>query len=125
MRTPIAHTLAWPERFDAGVRPLDLAAVSTLSFEHPDTERFPSLDLAFEAMKVGASAPITLNAANEIAVEAFLNREIPFDRIAAVVSHVLDDIPVQEINTIEDIMGQDTRARTIARHQCEREKALQ
>lgn len=123
MRTPIAHTLAWPARIEAGVAHLDLAAAPDLSFCHPDTERFPSLNLAFEAMKVGGSAPITLNAANEIAVESFLGGGLAFDRIAAVVGDVLEDVPSQEINSIEDIMGHDGRARSIARYHCEREGA--
>jgi len=123
MRTPIAHTLAWPARIEAGVPPLDLATAPDLSFCRPDTARFPCLNLAFDAMKVGGSAPITLNAANEIAVEFFLGGALAFDRIAAVVSAVLEDVPTQKICSIEDIMGHDGRARSIARYHCEREGA--
>jgi 1-deoxy-D-xylulose-5-phosphate reductoisomerase len=123
MRTPIAHTLAWPARIEAGVAPLDLATAPDLSFCRPDTDRFPCLNLAFDAMKDGGSAPITLNAANEIAVEFFLGGGLAFDRIAAVVSAVLEDVPTQKISSIEDIMGHDGRARSIARYHCEREGA--
>jgi 1-deoxy-D-xylulose-5-phosphate reductoisomerase len=123
MRTPIAHTLAWPGRIDAGVRRLDLAAISELTFARPDTERFPCLDLAYQAMKEGGSAPITLNAANEIAVESFLGGDIGFNGIAEVVSRVLEDAPSEEVSSIEDIMGHDARARSLARYHCEREGA--
>lgn len=123
MRTPIAHTLAWPGRFDAGVKHLDLAAVGNLSFSSPDTRRFPALDLAYQAMKVGGSAPITLNAANEVAVETFLNGALRFDRIADIIRQVLDDVPSQTISSIEDIMEHDARARSIARYHCEHEGA--
>ena len=81
MRTPIAHALAWPRRIEAGVEHLNLARINDLSFEKPDLDRFPCLGLAFEAMHSGAGAPVTLNAANEVAVDAFLNRRMGFDRI--------------------------------------------
>lgn len=123
MRTPIAHTLAWPGRFNAGVRALDLAAAGNLTFTQPDTDRFPSLGLAYEAMKVGGSAPITLNAANEIAVETFLDGGIGFSRIAEVVGRALDDVPPRAISSIEDIMAHDGRARSIARYHCENEES--
>jgi 1-deoxy-D-xylulose-5-phosphate reductoisomerase len=120
MRTPIAHTLAWPGRFEAGVERLDLAAAADLSFQQPDTDRFPSLKLAYEAMKVGGNAPITLNAANEVAVEFFLDGAIGFNHIASVVSRVLDELPQQQISSIEEIMAHDGQARSIARFHCER-----
>jgi 1-deoxy-D-xylulose-5-phosphate reductoisomerase len=123
MRTPIAHTLAWPGRFDAGVRRLDLAATADLSFSLPDTDRFPSLKLAYQAMKDGGSAPIILNAANEIAVETFLGGGIGFDRIPEIVNRVLDDAPTEVISSIEEIMAHDERARSIARYHCEQEGA--
>jgi len=125
MRTPIAHTLAWPGRFEAGVRPLDLAATTDLSFSHPDTNRFPSLKLAYQAMKVGGSAPITLNAANEIAVETFLGGDLGFDRIPEIVNRVLDDLPTEAISSIEEIMAHDLSARSVARYQCEQAGARQ
>ena len=85
MRTPIAHALAWPQRIESGVERLNLAQESELSFRQPDLERFPCLDLAFEAMRVGESAPVVLNAANEIAVEAFLDERITFSAIPSLV----------------------------------------
>ncbi len=118
MRTPIAHTLAWPDRCEAGVERLDLASAGQLSFSAPDTNRFPALNLAYEAMKVGRSAPITLNAANEIAVERFLQGAIGFNRIAAIVSRVLDETPTEEIRSIEDIMQHDHRVRARALEHC-------
>jgi 1-deoxy-D-xylulose-5-phosphate reductoisomerase len=121
MRTPIAHTLAWPRRIDAGVEQLNLASAGALTFADPDTNRFPGLKLAYQAMKVGGNAPITLNAANEVAVECFLGGRITFDRIATVVSKVLDQRSFQEINSIEDIMANDERARSVAREYCQRE----
>jgi 1-deoxy-D-xylulose-5-phosphate reductoisomerase len=93
--------------------------VGNLSFSSPDTRRFPALDLAYQAMKVGGSAPITLNAANEVAVETFLNGALRFDRIADIIRQVLDDVPSQTISSIEDIMEHDARARSIARYHCE------
>lgn len=119
MRTPIAHTLAWPDRCEAGVERLDLASAGQLSFSAPDTGRFPALKLAYEAMKVGQSAPITLNAANEIAVERFLEGALGFNRIADIVSRVLDEMPTEEIRSIEDIMEHDQQVRALARKHCD------
>lgn len=121
MRTPIAHTLAWPDRIDAGVEPLDLASARDLTFFEPDTRRFPALELAFQAMKVGHNAPITLNAANEVAVESFLNGQIAFNRIAGIVSKVLDMWSVEEIGSIDDIMANDEEARSVTREICQSE----
>jgi 1-deoxy-D-xylulose-5-phosphate reductoisomerase len=78
MRTPIAHALAWPERIESGVASLDLYAVGRLDFEPPDTARFPCLRLAYEAAARGGTAPAVLNAANEVAVQSFLDRRIGF-----------------------------------------------
>ena len=89
MRTPIAHALAWPERFDSGVDPLDLVALGRLDFQAPDPARFPCLRLAFEAAHAGGSAPLVLNAANEIAVAAFLDERVDFPGIARVVEETL------------------------------------
>lgn len=121
MRTPIAHTLAWPGRIDAGVERLDLAKATDLTFMDPDTDRFPGLNLAYQAMKVGRNAPITLNAANEVAVECFLNGQIAFDRIASIVSKVLDAGSIEEIGSIEDIMSCDERVRHVTREYCRNE----
>src|SRR3989442_15805095 len=84
MRTPIAQALAYPERIDAGVSSLDLFRIGVLSFEQPDFERFPALGLAYAALRSGGAAPATLNAANEVAVAAFLEGRLPFLRITAV-----------------------------------------
>jgi 1-deoxy-D-xylulose-5-phosphate reductoisomerase len=101
MRTPIAHALGWPIRLDAGVAPLDLFKVGHLDFEEPDLARFPCLGLAFQAARQGGTAPVILNAANEIAVAAFLDRRIDLPGIAAVVGGALDSLPN------EDVRGQD------------------
>lgn len=121
MRTPIAHTLAWPDRIESGVNRLDLASAGDLTFLEPDTQRFPSLELAYQAMKVGRNAPITLNAANEVAVESFLGGEIPFNRIAAIVSKVLDARSIQDIGSIDDIMASDRETRSVAMQFCRSE----
>jgi len=90
MRTPIAHALAWPDRTDAGVAPLDLFEVARLDFEAPDFERFPCLRLAFEALRGGGDLPAVLNAANEIAVQAFLEERIPFTGIPRLIERALE-----------------------------------
>ncbi len=123
MRTPIAHTLAWPDRIDAGVEALDLSSAPVLSFFKPDTGRFPSLELAYQAMKDGGSAPITLNAANEIAVECFLDSGIAFVSIPTIVKRVLEESPPVTVSSIDDIMEHDGRARALSRHFCETEGA--
>lgn len=115
MRTPIAHALAWPERIGAGVAPLDLVEIGSLHFERPDLERFPALRLAFEAEAVGGSAPAVLNAANEVAVEAFLDGRIGFTDIARCVEATLagsDFSPVPDLTTI---IAADRAARRLAR----------
>lgn len=114
MRTPIAHALAWPQRIDAGVRRLNLAEMNDLSFRQPDLQRFPCLRLAFEAMARGDSAPATLNAANEVAVERFLDGRLRFDRIPQLVASVMDRAEVRRLDSLEDVLEQDRRARQIA-----------
>ena len=120
MRTPIAHALAWPRRIEAGVEHLNLASMNDLSFEKPDLDRFPCLGLAFEAMRSGASAPVTLNAANEVAVDAFLNRRMGFDRIPRLVSEVMERIAVTGVQNLDDVLEQDRRARRIAKEWVEK-----
>jgi 1-deoxy-D-xylulose-5-phosphate reductoisomerase len=115
MRTPIAHALAWPERIDAGVERLDLARMNDLEFRQPDLERFPCLGLAFEAMRRGDSAPAALNAANEIAVEYFLEGRLGFDRIPQLVAAVMDRVAIIPLTGLEDVLEQDRTARRIAR----------
>jgi 1-deoxy-D-xylulose-5-phosphate reductoisomerase len=115
MRTPIAHALAYPERIDSGVRPLSLVEIGKLEFEAPDLQRFPCLGLAFEALSLGAAAPNIMNAANEIAVEAFLVGKIGFQDIYAVCSEALakGDLS-QRADSIEKVLFIDQNARKIA-----------
>ncbi|MCU0833319.1 MAG: 1-deoxy-D-xylulose-5-phosphate reductoisomerase [Chromatiaceae bacterium] len=122
MRTPIAHALAWPERMDSGVRGLDLFAVARLDFERASPERFPCLRLAYQAAATGGTAPVTLNAANEVAVAAFLDRRIGFNDIAAVVARTLDAVPAEPVRglEVEDLLEVDARARRLAEQGLER-----
>jgi 1-deoxy-D-xylulose-5-phosphate reductoisomerase len=114
MRTPIAHALAYPERIDSGVASLDLFKVRHLDFEKPDLLRFPCLGLAFRALTAGGNAPTVLNAANEVAVAAFLEGSLPFLRIADVISAALDDVPAQALVDLEAVMKSDSDARLAA-----------
>ncbi|WP_043753604.1 1-deoxy-D-xylulose-5-phosphate reductoisomerase [Imhoffiella purpurea] len=118
MRTPIAHAMAWPERFDSGVAPLDLFAVARLDFQEPDMMRFPCLALAFQAARQGGTAPAVLNAANEIAVAAFLDRRIDLPGIAAVVEGTLDAMPEEGVEGqgVDFLLDVDRRARDCAEH---------
>ncbi len=116
MRTPIAHALAWPERIDAGVAPLDLFSVARLDFRPPDLARFPCLALAFQAMRVGDGASTILNAANELAVEAFLARQIAFTDIPRVIENTLSDIPLRPVPDLPTVLAVDAEARARARH---------
>jgi 1-deoxy-D-xylulose-5-phosphate reductoisomerase len=115
MRTPIAHALAYPERIASGVAPLDLTAMAQLRFERPDLRRFPCLKLAYDALQAGGSAPALLNAANEIAVEAFLNRQIGFRMIDQLIDRVMNTIPHEPVADIGALLEQDGRARALAR----------
>nr|WP_217344409.1 1-deoxy-D-xylulose-5-phosphate reductoisomerase [Noviherbaspirillum sp. L7-7A]MBV0878554.1 1-deoxy-D-xylulose-5-phosphate reductoisomerase [Noviherbaspirillum sp. L7-7A] len=115
MRTPIAHALAYPERIASGVAPLDLASMAQLRFERPDLRRFPCLKLAYDALQAGGSAPALLNAANEIAVEAFLNRQIGFRMIDQLIDRVMHVIPHEPVADIGALLEQDRRARALAR----------
>src|SRR5476649_479774 len=114
MRTPIAHALAYPERIESGVAQLDLTQIATLQFERPDFNRFPCLALAFEALKAGGTAPALLNAANEIAVQAFLDLQIGFRQIDRVIAHVMDALPHGAADSIAAVMAQDALARAAA-----------
>ena len=123
MRTPIAHALAWPERIDSGVEPLDIFEVAKLEFEKPDFDHFPCLRLCYDAINAGGSASIVLNAANEVAVAAFLGHQIPFTAIAALIEETLSRATISEnVSTIENILAADQDARIIineciAKHQ--------
>ncbi|WP_020396766.1 1-deoxy-D-xylulose-5-phosphate reductoisomerase [Thiolinea disciformis] len=114
MRTPIAYALGWPERLDSGVKPLDLFATARLDFEKPDLIRFPCLRLAFEAHAAGGFATIALNAANEIAVQAFLKRNIGFMDIPRLVESVVQCAPSGTPNQLEAILIQDEASRQTA-----------
>ena len=115
MRIPIAHALAYPERMTSGVTPLDLTRIGTLQFESPDFVRFPCLRLAYEALKTGGATPAILNAANEVAVQAFLEQRISFRRIDDVVARVLDKVPTESsITGIDSVLMHDRAARTVA-----------
>jgi 1-deoxy-D-xylulose-5-phosphate reductoisomerase len=115
MRTPIAYALAWPDRQASPAARLDLAAVGQLTFKAPDSVRFPALDLAREALKTGGAAPTVLNAANEVAVAGFLNGEIGFLDIVAVVAAGLEAAPSGPVATVDDVFAVDREARVSAR----------
>ncbi|WP_069383246.1 1-deoxy-D-xylulose-5-phosphate reductoisomerase [Halomonas caseinilytica] len=115
MRTPIAHGLAWPERIESGVQALDLFDVARLDFERPDEAAFPCLRLAREAIAAGGTAPAVLNAANEIAVEAFLDGQLDFAGIGELVARVRDICPVEPASELGGILEADERARREAR----------
>jgi 1-deoxy-D-xylulose-5-phosphate reductoisomerase len=114
MRTPIAHALAWPERVASGVQSLDLVKVGSLRFEAPDLRRFPALGLAQEAARAGGSRPASLNAANEVAVSAFLEGGLNFARIPAVIESVMATTPGGEIRDLDDVLAADAEARARA-----------
>ncbi|PUA30913.1 MAG: 1-deoxy-D-xylulose-5-phosphate reductoisomerase [Cellvibrio sp. 79] len=114
MRTPIAHALAWPERIESGVASLDLIATARLDFTAPDYARFPCLRLAQQAAEVSGTAPAILNAANEIAVAAFLQRRIRFDQIAVVIEQVLSRLPSTEPHDLAHVQAADAEARSLA-----------
>jgi 1-deoxy-D-xylulose-5-phosphate reductoisomerase len=114
MRTPIAHALAWPERIDSGVSSLDLIATARLDFAAPDTERFPCLRLAQQAAAEGATAPAILNAANEVAVAAFLDRRLGFRQIPQVIEQVLTRVAVTAADSLDVVQWADAQARSCA-----------
>ncbi|WP_066819772.1 1-deoxy-D-xylulose-5-phosphate reductoisomerase [Sphingomonas mali] len=114
MRTPIAYCLAWPERMATPMAPLDLVAVGRLDFEAPDDQRFPALALARRALTAGGARPAILNAANEVAVAAFLSEKIGFLEIAAIVADTLDRYDPPAPETLDDVLAIDDEARTIA-----------
>jgi len=115
MRTPIAYALAWPERMTTPVERLDLAAIGRLTFEPPDPERFPALALARAALRAGGTAPITLNAANEEAVAAFLAGRLGFLGIPEIVERTLETHPAAPLASLDEVVGADALARRTAR----------
>jgi 1-deoxy-D-xylulose-5-phosphate reductoisomerase len=114
MRTTLAVGLAWPERIDAGVAPLDLLAIGRLDFEAPDLASFPCLGLAFEALRAGGSLPAVLNAANEVAVSAFLQRRLAFLGIPALIERTMHRLPDLPSATLADRLAADAEARRVA-----------
>jgi 1-deoxy-D-xylulose-5-phosphate reductoisomerase len=114
MRTPIAYTLGWPTRIEAPVARLDLAKIGSLTFETPDDQRFPALDLARQALISGGAVPTILNAANEIAVAGFLNNEIGFLEISRVVEDTLRISANAELGSLEEVFAVDFEARRVA-----------
>jgi 1-deoxy-D-xylulose-5-phosphate reductoisomerase len=114
MRTPIAHALGWPERIDSGVPALDLVAVGQLDFRAPDLRRFPCLGLAMGAARHGGAAPVMLNAANEVAVAAFLERRVPFTAIGGIIDAVLAKCTDGCPSGLDEILAIDARARQLA-----------
>jgi len=114
MRIPIAHALGWPERIDSGATSLDLLAVGALQFEGPEPGRYPCLELAAEAMRAGGTAPAILNAANEVAVQAFLDGHVPFNAIPATIRHALEQCSVHEATTLDSVVADDAAARALA-----------
>jgi len=114
MRTPIAYALAWPERIEAGVAPLDLFAIAKLDFVAPDFERFPCLALAYQALRAGGTVPVLLNAANEVAVAAFLERKIAFLDIPRLIEAVMGKIARVEVRQLQNVLDADAAARAAA-----------
>jgi 1-deoxy-D-xylulose-5-phosphate reductoisomerase len=114
MRVPIAHALAHPERIDSGAQPLDLVSIKTLSFEKPDPSRFPCLRLAYAALHAGGTAAAVLNAANEVAVAAVLERRLAFTGIARVIEQTMARVPARAADDLEAILAADTDARRAA-----------
>jgi 1-deoxy-D-xylulose-5-phosphate reductoisomerase len=116
MRTPIAYGLAYPKRIEAGVAPLDLFKIARLDFAAPDFERFPCLSLAYRALEAGGSAPALMNAANEVAVEAFLQKRIAFLDIPRLIEDILEKLPYVNVNVLDDVLYADAQARAAAQN---------
>jgi 1-deoxy-D-xylulose-5-phosphate reductoisomerase len=114
MRVPIAHALGFPERIESGATPLDLAAIGQLSFERPDVQRFPCLGLAYAALREGGTAPAVLNAANEVAVAAFLEGKLRYTAIPQVIEQALERAPATQADCLETVLEADRGARRAA-----------
>jgi 1-deoxy-D-xylulose-5-phosphate reductoisomerase len=115
MRVPIAYSMAWPERFDSGVEPLNIFDVRRMDFEEPDLERFPCLRLAYEAIDKGGTLPTVLNAANEIAVDAFLNEEVRFTDIPVIIERCMERFEVKPAKSLDIILEADQQARRVSK----------
>jgi 1-deoxy-D-xylulose-5-phosphate reductoisomerase len=124
MRTPIACALAWPERIESGAQPLDFTTMGNLEFERLDALRFPCVALAREAIRRGGTAPAALNAANEIAVESFLEGRLAFTGIARVIESVLGEVDVEPLVSLEQVYAADIEARGLARRFVARGQAM-
>ncbi len=114
MRTPIAHALAWPERIDSGVELLDFLTIGELTFESPDRQNFPCLDLAYQALSQGGTAPTVLNAANEVAVDHYLNKSVSFLQLPRIIEDTLAQFELRSADDLETILMTDAHAREIA-----------
>ena len=125
MRTPIAYALAWPRRIDSGVGALDLIAISKLTFERPDFDRFPCLSLAYQALRAGGVAPAALNAANEEAVAAFLGERLGFRQIADIIAATLERIGPMAVDSLDAVLAADARAREVAREEIRKRSRTQ
>lgn len=120
MRTPIAHSLAWPQRMASGVDPLDLFEIARLDFEAPDFERFPCLRLAYQALREAGTAPAILNAANEVAVEMFLQGHLAYTSIPELIDHALQHVESGPVDSLETVLEADRQARNCSRDYMER-----
>lgn len=116
MRTPIAYALGYPNRIESGVASLNFLEIAKLEFEAPDTKRFPCLQLAYDALKLGGTAPTILNAVNEVAVPAFLNKQIQFMDIPALIAKALETISVEPVSSLQQLIEVDAEARRFAYH---------
>jgi 1-deoxy-D-xylulose-5-phosphate reductoisomerase len=114
MRTPIACALSWPERIESGVEPLDFTTLGALEFGRVDGARFPCVRLAVEAIRQGGTAPAALNAANEVAVEAFLGGRLGFTQIAGVIEQVLGEVDAEPLESLDQVYAADVEARALA-----------
>lgn len=115
MKAPIAYALSYPKRLEMNIQRLELSKIGELTFEAPDRERFPSLDLAYETLRKGGSAPVILNASNEVAVDAFLKEKIRFTDIFKVVSQTLEKSTIKSCNSIEEILEIDRETREVSK----------
>jgi 1-deoxy-D-xylulose-5-phosphate reductoisomerase len=120
MRTPIAQALAFPERIPSGVDFVDLFKIGRLDFEAPDFTRFPALKLAYAALRAGGTAAAILNAANEVAVESFLNNRLSFLGMTSVIEQTMSEVACAAVESLEQIFDVDAHARTVARRYVER-----
>ncbi len=125
MRTPIAYALAYPNRIDSGVASLNLLEIAKLEFEAPDTKRFPCLQLAYDALQLGGTAPAILNAVNEVAVAAFLNKQIHFLDIPKLIANALNYIPAEPVSSLAQLIEVDATARHFAEAKISKNNMIQ